>query len=202
LQINHGISICYTLALTGCVIAHYNGDHSTARERLDLLKQQAKKHSVMLFHDWACHYACAFDGQPLATSPTNGLIQDIAVTLRSAFVSPAQIERAHSGAAGWCSAEILRADAETLLARNEPSLVKPAETQLLAALAVARRHNALAWELRSATTLARLWQRQGQAHAAQALLGPVYQRFTEGFETPDLLEASTLLQELTRRLGP
>ncbi len=196
-QINHGISICYTLALAGCVIAHYTGDHSTARERLDLLKQQAKKHSVMLFHDWACHYDHAFDDQPLATRPTNGLIQDIAVTLRSDFVSPAQIERARSGAAGWCSAEILRAGAETLLARNEPSLEEAAEAQLLAALAVARRHQALAWELRSATSLARLWQRQGQAHAAQALLGPVYRRFTEGFETPDLLDASVLLQALT-----
>ena len=134
---------------------------------------------------------------PLATRPTNGLVQDIAVTLRSDFVSPAQIERARSGAAGWCSAEILRADAETLLARNEPSLEEAAEAQLLAALDIARRHQALAWELRSATSLARLWQRQGQAQAAQALLGPVYRRFTEGFQTPDLLEAGALLQALT-----
>ena len=202
MQINHGISICYTLALTGCVIAHYTGDHQTARERLELLKQQAKKHSVMLFHDWACHYDSVFNDQPLETSPTNGLIQDIAVTLRPGVVSPAQLERARSGAAGWCSAELLRAGAETWLARNEPSLEGPAETQLLAALAVARRHHALAWELRSATSLARLWQRRGQVQAAQELLGPVYQRFSEGFNTPDLLEAGALLQGLTRRLGP
>ncbi|MCM2461011.1 helix-turn-helix transcriptional regulator [Pseudomonas sp. CG7] len=202
LQINHGISICYTLALTGCVIAHYNGDHSTTRERLDLLKQQAKKHSVMLFHDWACHYACVLDGETLETSATNGLIQDIGVTLRPELVSPAQLERARTGTAGWCSAEILRAGAETLLARNEPSLEETAEAQLLDAMAVARRHQALAWELRSATSLARLWQRQGQVHAAQELLGPVYRRFSEGFDTPDLLEADALLQTLTRRLGP
>ena len=202
LQINHGISICYTLAVTGCVIALYNGDHSSARERLELLKQQARKHSVMLFHDWACHYECALDGTPLAASRTNGLIQDIVVTLRADCVSPAQLERAHSGAAGWCTAEILRASAETLLAQNAPSLEDRAEEQLLDALAVARHHNARAWELRSAMSLARLWQRRGREHAARDLLGPVYRRFTEGFDTPDLQQASALLQTLGHRLGP
>ncbi|WP_335944340.1 winged helix-turn-helix domain-containing protein [Pseudomonas sp. G166] len=202
LQINHGISICYTLAMTGCVIARYNGDHSTARERLDLLKQQARKHSVMLFHDWACHYDCAFAGETLEASPTGtGLIRDIVVTLRADLVSPAQIERAHSGAAGWCAAEILRAGAETWLAQDDPSLEGRAEDQLLQALAVARRHNALAWELRSAMSLARLWQRRGQTLAAQDLLEPVYRRFTEGFDTPDLQGADALLQTLSQRLG-
>ncbi len=202
LQINHGISICYTLAITGCVIAFYNGDHSTARERLELLKQQASKHSVMLFRDWACHYDCMFDGHVPTTSPTHGLIQDILVTLRADLVSPAQIERAHSGAAGWCSAEILRASAETLLARNDPALEGQAEEHLRAALAVARQHGALAWELRSALSLARLWQRQGQHHAARELLGPVYRRFSEGFDTPDLVEADALLKTLACRLEP
>lgn len=203
MQINHGISICYTLAMTGCVIARYNGDHATARERLDLLKQQARKHSVMLFHDWACHYDCAFANETLEASPaTAGLIRDIVVTLRADFVSQAQIERAHSGAAGWCAAEILRAGAETWLAQNDPSLERRAEDQLLEALAVARRHNALAWELRSAMSLARLWQRRGQEHAARDLLGPIYRRFTEGFDTPDLQQAGALLQTLSQRLGP
>lgn len=203
LQINHGTSICYTLAMTGCVIARYNGDHSIARERLELLQHQAKKHSVMLFDDWARHYACAFDGQALEASPaTAGLIQDIVVTLRADWVSSAQIERARSGAAGWCSAEILRASAEALLAQKDPSLEGQAEEQLLAALAVARRHNALVWELRCATSLARLWQHRGQEHAARSLLGAVYQRFSEGFDTPDLRDADALLQQLARRLGP
>lgn len=203
LQINHGTSICYTLAMAGYVIARYNGDHFIARERLELLQHQAKKHSVMLFENWARHYARAFEGQPLEASPaTTGLIQDIVVTLRADLVSPVQTERAASGAAGWCSAEILRADAEALLAQNDPTLEGRAEEQLLAALTVARHHKALAWELRSAMSLARLWQRRGQAHAAQDMLGPVYRRFSEGFDTPDLQEASALLQQLARRIGP
>ncbi|MBC3361723.1 winged helix-turn-helix domain-containing protein [Pseudomonas sp. SWRI154] len=202
LQINHGTSICYTLATAGCVIAHYAGDHLIARERLDLLKCQARKHSVMLFHDWACHYERALDGAPLATYPTTtSLIEDIVVTLRPEAASPQQIERAHSGAAGWCSAEILRATAHVLLARDDPPVESQAEALLLAALDVARRQGALAWELRSALSLARLWQRQGQDEAAEEVLARVYRRFTEGFDTPDLKETDALLQSLARRLG-
>ncbi|MBT2337735.1 MULTISPECIES: ATP-binding protein [Pseudomonas] len=202
LQIDHGTSICYTLALAGCVIACYNGDHATARDRLDLLQYQTKKHFVMFFHDWARYYVRAFDNEPLETESASArLVQDIVATLRAGSVSTAQLERAHSGAAGWCSAELLRADAQTLLARNDPALEDRAEAQLQTALAVAHRDHALAWELRSATSLARLWQRRGQGRAALELLGPVYRRFTEGFDTPDLLEADALLQDLSGRCG-
>ncbi|MDU9028740.1 ATP-binding protein [Pseudomonas mediterranea] len=201
LQINHGTSICYTLALAGCVIARYNGDHSVATERLAMLRYQAKKHSVMLFHDWARHYAGAFDDAPLEANPVNGLIQDIVVTLRADQVSPGQLARARSGAAGWCTAEILRAEALALLARNDPALDHSAEEQLVTALDVARRQGALAWELRSAMALARLWQRQGRIQPAQQLLEPIYRRFTEGFDTPDLVEADALLHSLSRQCG-
>lgn len=202
LQINHGLSICYTLVIAGCVIAHYTGDQPTARERLDMLKQQAKRHSVMLFHDWAGHYERALDGaSPQSHLSACGLIQDTVVTLRGDAVSPQQIERAHSGAAGWCSAEILRVAAEALLAEGKADAESRAEEYLHAALAVARSQGALAWQLRSAMSLARLWQRRGQDTAAQDVLASVYRRFSEGFDTPDLKEAGALLQTLTRQLG-
>jgi predicted ATPase len=72
----------------------------------------------------------------------------------------------------------------------------PAEACLHQALEVARRQHAKPLELRAATSLARLWQSQGKGKAAYDLLAPVYNWFTEGFETADLQDAKTLLTEL------
>jgi len=60
----------------------------------------------------------------------------------------------------------------------------------------ARRQGALAWELRSATSLARLWHRQRKMSQARALLAAVYRRFTEGFDTADVVTAKTLLESI------
>ena len=64
------------------------------------------------------------------------------------------------------------------------------------ALAVARQQSARMWELRAATSLARLWGEQGERQKARELLAPVYGWFTEGFDTPDLKDAKVLLDEL------
>jgi predicted ATPase len=64
------------------------------------------------------------------------------------------------------------------------------------ALAVARQQQAKSWELRAATSLARLWQSQDKRQAAYDLLAPVYDWFTEGFDTADLIDAKALLGSL------
>jgi predicted ATPase len=61
---------------------------------------------------------------------------------------------------------------------------------------VARKQQAKSWELRAAMSLARLRRDQGRRAEARNLLGPVYGWFTEGFDTPDLLDAKALLVEL------
>jgi predicted ATPase len=70
------------------------------------------------------------------------------------------------------------------------------QSDLEAALRVARRQKAKAYELRAATSLARLWGEQGRCGEARDLLAPVYGWFTEGFDTADLKEAKTLLDQL------
>jgi class 3 adenylate cyclase/tetratricopeptide (TPR) repeat protein len=72
-----------------------------------------------------------------------------------------------------------------------------AERNFLASLDWARRQQAKMWELRTSTSLARLWQSQGKRQDAYELLAPVYGWFTEGFDTKDLQDAKTLLDELT-----
>ena len=64
------------------------------------------------------------------------------------------------------------------------------------ALAVARAQQAKSWELRAAISMARLWRDQGKRQQAHDLLAPVYNWFTEGFDTLDLKEAKALLDEL------
>jgi len=85
--------------------------------------------------------------------------------------------------------------------QSAPGAAAAAEGHFRQALDWARRQGALSWELRAATSLARLLSDQGRSADAIVLLQPVYDRFTEGFDTPDLKEAKALLEELTRARG-
>jgi predicted ATPase len=92
-------------------------------------------------------------------------------------------------------AEIHRLRGELLLALPGPPWGE-AEGSFARALAVGREQNAKMWELRAATSLARLWARQGRRLEARDLLAPIYGWFTEGFDTVDLREAKALLDAL------
>lgn len=90
-------------------------------------------------------------------------------------------------------AEILRLKGWMLSLKGD---LEGAERNYLASLDWAREQQARSWELRTATSLARLWQRQGKRKEALDLLAPIYGWFTEGFDTKDLTEAKGLLDEL------
>ena len=83
-----------------------------------------------------------------------------------------------------------------MLLRQPGTPQAEAEFWLQRALDVARRQEAKSLELRTATSLARLWQQQGKRQKAHDLLAPVYGWFTEGFDTADLQEAKSLLDTL------
>jgi predicted ATPase len=92
--------------------------------------------------------------------------------------------------------EVHRVKGELLLARSPPDPAG-AETSFRQALDIARQRSAKSFELRAAMSLARLWQRQGRERDARDLLAPVYDWFTEGFDTRDLRQAKALLEELS-----
>jgi hypothetical protein len=71
-----------------------------------------------------------------------------------------------------------------------------AEVCFQQAINTARELSAKSFELRAATSLARLWQQQGKRREARQLLAEIYSWFTEGFDTKDLQEAKVLLAEL------
>jgi predicted ATPase len=94
----------------------------------------------------------------------------------------------------YAEAEIYRVQAELLLMQGDEA---EAEASLQQAIDIARRQSAKSWELRATTSLARLWQAQGKIDQARQMLAEVYGWFSEGFDTPDLLEAKALLEELS-----
>ncbi len=91
--------------------------------------------------------------------------------------------------------ELYRVMGELVL--QQPQEQHPeAEACFRKAIDAARHQQAKSWELRAATSLARLWQGQGKVAEGRELLAPVYEWFTEGFDTADLKEAKALLDTL------
>ena len=93
----------------------------------------------------------------------------------------------------WFEAELNRHKGQLLLREGH---AEAAEQLYCNALSIAVEQEAKLWELRAATSLARLCRDQGRNTEARDLLAPVYGWFTEGFDTPDLKEAKALLDEL------
>ena len=95
----------------------------------------------------------------------------------------------------WFEPEVHRIAGEIELLSPERDMTR-AENHFQCSLEIARTQQTRSWELRAATSLARLRRDQGKRQEAQDLLAPVYSWFTEGFETPDLKDAKALLDEL------
>ncbi|NNJ09516.1 AAA family ATPase [Chloroflexales bacterium ZM16-3] len=93
----------------------------------------------------------------------------------------------------WYMAELYRFYGAALLVCSDPGR---AEASFLSAITVAKNQQARLFELRAALELARLWQTSNRAHEARRLLGPVYDWFSEGRDTPELREAARLLAGL------
>ncbi len=95
----------------------------------------------------------------------------------------------------WLEADIHRFSGEIALLSPDRDVAE-AERRFERALELARAQQARSWELRAATSLARLWRDQGRRGEAHDLLAPVYRSFAEGFDTSDLKQAGALLEEL------
>jgi predicted ATPase len=100
----------------------------------------------------------------------------------------------------YYEAELHRLKGELLLARD-PSDAGRAEHCFRSAIDIARAQHARSWELRAATSLARLARGTKGADEARTILAAIYGWFTEGFNIPDLKDARALLSELSNRSG-
>jgi predicted ATPase/DNA-binding winged helix-turn-helix (wHTH) protein len=116
-----------------------------------------------------------------------GELGDASDTIRDA------LDRAAHRTERWCEPELLRIKAEVVAALGHRD---DAEEMLRQSLVLAQEQGALSWELRTATSLARLMKQQGRTSEARERLEAVYVKFTEGFATKDLVEARSLLTSL------
>ncbi len=118
----------------------------------------------------------------------NGQYEDALAALSEALQATEQTDER------WLQGDLCRLQGELLLATQA---VAPAETVLLRAIEYAREQRARLWQLRAALVLSRHWRQQGQCAQAYTVLHEILDEFDEGFDTPDLAEAETLLQALS-----
>ncbi len=216
---DHTISTCHALAQAACPIALWTGDLLAAEGFVGTLADLASQNAL---GGWIARAQC-FEGALLIGQGqvTRGadIIQSAvppmgeagSVAEAPAFLAALAhgrglmgqfergltaideaIDRSESTGELWCAAVLLRIKGELLLSPGAPDC-SAAEEYFRRALEQARRQGALGWELRAATSLAGLLHDQAGSSDAKVMLQTIYNRFTEGFDTADLIAAKQLL---------
>jgi predicted ATPase/DNA-binding winged helix-turn-helix (wHTH) protein len=225
---NHVTSLCFALALAACPIAVSVGDLTAAESYVGSLLDHSTRHALAVWQAFGLSHqgALAIKRGDLNTglrllraglgefgeTPFDFGSAELRGTLARALGDAdhgaeglAVVEEALAWTERteerWRTAEFLRLKGELLLLQDSPGGAAAAEDHFWQALDWARRQGALSWELRAATSLARLLRDQSRAADALALLQPVYDRFTEGFGTADLKAAKALIDGLPLRAG-
>jgi predicted ATPase/DNA-binding winged helix-turn-helix (wHTH) protein len=204
LKTKHILSLGYALCMAGCPVALWTGDISEAMRCTDMLRQYAAKNG--LYSTWGECFEQVVRLRRGGTKDvlTAALVEarvDVSTIGKFAALSAENasadlLTDAQSDEALWSRSEVLRVDAELVLETGATDAAKTAETKLLQSLDLARSQSILSFELRSAASLARVWQGAGRSAKARSLLKTTYGRFTEGFATRDLLDARRLIDEL------
>jgi len=224
-SMNHTLSLCNALAQAACPVALLAGDLAAAERFIGILLQHTARHGLDVWHACGCSFqgmllikrGDADGGLALLRTGIEDQREARFVQYLTGFLAPlaegfavagqvAQglatideaLTRSEDNDERWSLAELLRIKGELVLAEGAPTAGIAAGDCFHRSLDCARQQGALSWELRAATSLARLRQAQGRARDAREVLTPVYRRFTEGVRTPDLVTANALLQSLRR----
>jgi predicted ATPase/DNA-binding winged helix-turn-helix (wHTH) protein len=200
------LSLCNALVFAACPVALWSGDLVAAKQHVSALLEHSTNNSLGYLNYWGRLYEAAIAlretgqiaGPVSATSKQvmNTLQTDMLGTLHEQLAGPLALSRAENGLADWSAPEIFRAHGALLLKDGSSDARTGAEKMFHRSLTLARRQNALSWELRTSTGLALLWRDDGRLREATDLLTGILARFTEGFDTHDVATAKTLLSQL------
>jgi predicted ATPase len=197
-------ALCQVLGMASIPVAIWCGDTAGAATLVRRLRDQATGHGLGFWLAWAGrfeHALAVIAGQadPRAESPTADQREALAkcsdhlVTFDPRLLSDAAAARCATGQVAWCLPELLRAQALGHLAADQSDAGGQAAAALRRSLSAARRQGALAWSLRSATSLAGLYRSRGAVRRARAVLQPVLARCHEGEGTADLRAARAMM---------
>jgi predicted ATPase/DNA-binding winged helix-turn-helix (wHTH) protein len=208
-RVSQPFAFGYFLAFGACPVAIWNGDLATLRQCVDLLHDKTIGVQLTVWGIEGEFYArvLAFLEAPEGERSKTHLAQLLEMKLARAqaehlstfapqLLHPQPLAEALRGTTHWYTAEILRKHGEMLIGHDGEKGKSEAERLFLRSIEISQKQKALPWELRSATSLARLWRQSGRIAQARDLLTGVYDRFTEGFARGDLIEAKALLDAL------
>jgi predicted ATPase/DNA-binding winged helix-turn-helix (wHTH) protein len=200
---------CHALAIAACPIAFWRGDDEEVRRLVAILIEQSVRYRVAHArilgecYEWLCPAHDPDGGKALSKtsavpSPmiSKGLVFDTVATIDPRAIESEWPPEPIAEVAGWCASEILRIQGEHILKEGNSAKESEAELMFRRSLDVAESQNALAWQLRSAMSLAILWRGRNRSAEAHDLLSSVYMRFSEGHETRDLRTAAALIETL------
>jgi predicted ATPase len=201
------VALCQVLAMASAPVALWRGDMAHAARLVARLRERAERHGMGYWVDWAARYEDVLDVLEGRAAPQSrpsfadthefsAKFRDHLASFSPSLLTEDAIARVDAGMVGWCVPELLRARALQALARDADDIDGAAAALLRRSLAVAREQGALAWSLRSATSLAALYLRQGAKVQARATLEPVLARCREGQGTADLSAALALMAAL------
>ena len=220
---NHGMSLCHALVFGACPTALLTGDLAAGEHYARMLTEHATRHGLDSWLAYARSYHGALLIKRGDVAAGSRLVRtgfdELGELARLRFMDflmavAAEVLGAHGGLVEALAnveavialseeteerrryADLLRIKGELLLLQDGARAAEAAEDLFRQALDWARRQQALSYELRAATSLARLLRDQRRSADALAILEPIYGGFTEGFETADLKAAEALLLQL------
>ncbi len=206
---SHGVTICYSLGYSVIPIAIWRGDIAAARIGAARLRREAAHFALDYWKGWAQTFETALavlesddadwsEGLPFRWVTEDPVRLDLWATFHASLANPAALGRVDQGLVAWNGPEVIRAHTERLL-RAGQLMPDQAEVMFMRSLDMARRHNAVAWRLRTATSLARLWGYQRRFAEAIDLLTETLSLLSEGFGDSDTITAEAVLKDMTGR---